>query len=455
MRCDLLHQINKPHSYYIITLGCQMNDHDSELLAGQLEGEGLLPAPDFNAADLLIINTCAVRKKPEDKVSTLLGELLSWKKERPNRMLAVGGCMVQQREVADRIARKFRHIDIIFGTHVLPHFLRLLEIAGSTGKMIVEIGEEDLEREGLPVSRKNRFRAWVPVIYGCNNFCSYCIVPHVRGREHSRPLHRIVNEVKSLGKSGYREVTLLGQNVNAYGKDLTGENSFHLLLDELSKVPEISRIRYMTSHPRDFEERIIEVIARSENICEHFHLPIQSGSNRILEKMNRGYTREYYVHLVETIRDYVPAAAITTDFIIGFPGEEEEDFMDTMALIDQIRFDAAFSFLYSERRGTPASKMGSKIPRKVKRERIMALNEKQQEIGLQINSELIGSVEEILVEGVSKNDPHKLTGRTRTNKLVHFEGNPGMEGELIDLRIGQAGTWHLSGEPEKEREYRT
>ncbi|NLZ27443.1 MAG: tRNA (N6-isopentenyl adenosine(37)-C2)-methylthiotransferase MiaB, partial [Firmicutes bacterium] len=382
---------------------------------------------------------------------TLLGELISWKEERPNRMLAVGGCMVQQREVADRIARKFRHVDIIFGTHLLPHFLRLLETAGSTGKMIVEIGEEDLEREGLPVSRKNRFPAWVPVIYGCNNFCSYCIVPHVRGREHSRPLHRIVNEVKSLGKSGYREVTLLGQNVNAYGKDLTGENSFHLLLDELSKVPEISRIRYMTSHPRDFEERIIEVIARSENICEHFHLPIQSGSNRILEKMNRGYSCEYYVHLVETIRNYIPAAAITTDFIVGFPGEEEEDFMETMALIDQIRFDAAFSFLYSERRGTPASKMGSKIPRKIKRERIMALNEKQQEIGLQINSELIGSVEEVLVEGVSKNDPHKLTGRTRTNKLVHFEGNPGMEGDLIDLRIGQAGTWHLSGEPEKER----
>ncbi len=446
-----MHHINKPHSYYIITLGCQINDHDSELLAGQLKEEGLFPAPCIDTADLLIINTCAVRKKPEDKVSTLLGELIPWKKERPDRMLAVGGCMVQQRDVADRLARKFKHVDILFGTHVLPHFTRLLEMARNTGKIVIETGEVDLDREGLPVSRKNRFQAWVPVIYGCNNFCSYCIVPHVRGRERSRPLHQIVNEVKELGQSGYREVTLLGQNVNAYGKDLAGENRFHQLLDELSKVPEISRIRYMTSHPRDFEERIIDVIARSENICEHFHLPIQSGSNRILKKMNRGYTREYYIRLVETIREYIPDAAITTDFIIGFPGEEEEDFMETMALIEEIRFDAAFSFLYSERRGTPASKMKNKIPREVKRDRIMDLNRTQQEIGLQINSELVGSVAEVLVEGVSKNDPHKLTGRTRTNKLVHFKGNPDMEGHLIDLRIEQAGTWHLSGEPEKER----
>ena len=439
------------HSYYIITLGCQMNDHDSELLGGLLEQMGLVPAADFNAADLLVINTCAVRKRPEDKVAALLGELISWKKERPHRILAVGGCMVQQDDVAGRLARKFKHIDILFGTHVLQHLPRLIEAVRRTGKMIVETGGQDLDREGLPITRKNRYQAWVPVIYGCNNYCSYCIVPYVRGRERSRPLHRIVSEVKDLALAGYKEVTLLGQNVNAYGKDLTGESSFHLLLDELSKVKEISRIRFMTSHPRDFEERIIEVIARSQNICEHFHLPIQSGSDRMLKRMNRGYTRETYIRLVETIRDYIPGAAVTTDFIVGFPGESEADFKETLALIRQIRFDAAFTFLYSERQGTPAIKMGDKVPPEVKRERIITLNEEQQRIGLEINSRLLGSVMEVLVEGVSKGDPHKLTGRTRTNKLVHFTGDPGMEGRLIDLRIERAKTWHLSGEPVRER----
>ncbi len=439
-------QSNAEPKYFIFTFGCQMNEHDTEVLCGLLESIGFYPADNYQESDMIVINTCAVRQKAEDKVTGLLGELVAWKKNRGGRMLAVGGCMAQQGEVAEYIQRKFRHVDILFGTHSLPQFPRLLDKAKNSNKMVVDIDEKTVDREGLPIARKDIYQAWVPVIYGCNNFCSYCVVPYVRGRERSRSMDDIISEAKSLVMEGCKEITLLGQNVNAYGKDLTGEADFSSLLEKLNKVDGLSRIRFLTSHPRDFEERMIKVIASSENICEHFHLPIQSGSERILKKMNRGYTCESYRTLVKTIREYIPGAAITTDIIVGFPGEKDDDFKSTMDLLEEIRFDAAYTFLYSERKGTPALKLSGKVSQEVKKERITALIGKQQDIGYEINQKLIGSNVEVLVEGPSKNDPHKITGRTRTNKLVHFKAENIAEGQLCHLRIKNAKTWHLSGE---------
>lgn len=423
-----------------------MNEHDTEVLCGMLESMGFIPADDYRDSDLLVVNTCAVRKKAEDKVTGLIGELIAWKKKRKGRLLAVGGCMIQQKEVADYFRQKFRHVDILFGTHSLPHFPRLMKKAELSGETVVDTNEEHVDREGLPIARKNRYQAWVPVIYGCNNFCSYCVVPYVRGRERSRPMEEIITEVENLASEGCKEITLLGQNVNAYGKDMHGKGSFSTLLEELNKVDGLKRIRFMTSHPRDFDERIISVIAYSENICKHFHLPIQSGSDHILSMMNRGYTRTGYRDLINNIRGIISDASITTDFIVGFPGETDEDFKYTMDLLDEIKFDAAYTFLYSERRGTPALRIEEKVPPEVKKERITRLIKKQQDIGYEINQKLVGSVEEVLVEGPSKNDPGKITGRTGTNKLVHFEAYDIEEGDLCHIKITRAKTWHLSGE---------
>lgn len=432
--------------YYIFTFGCQMNEHDTEVLCGLLESMGYEPVDNPGDSDLIVINTCAVRRKAEDKVTGLLGELVAWKKERKGRMLAVGGCMAQQEETTAYIKRKFKHVDIIFGTHSLPRFPALIEESADYGRTVVDIGEEHIGREGLPAARKTLYKAWIPVIYGCTNFCSYCVVPHVRGPERSRSMDDILTEVKKLAADGCKEITLLGQNVNAYGKDLYGESRFPHLLEELDGVEGLDRIRFMTSHPRDFEERMIEVIARAKNICEHFHLPLQSGSNSILKKMNRGYTRESYNRLVRMIRDLIPGSSVTTDLIVGFPGEKDADFEDTLEMVRSIKFDAAYTFVYSERSGTPAVKMKGSVPPETRKERITKLIEEQQNAGLEINRRLVRQTAEVLVEGVSKSDPEKITGRTRTNKLIHFPGESTMEGRLCHVKILKAGTWHLSGE---------
>jgi len=441
---------NLDKKYYIISFGCQMNELDTEVISGLLENIGYIPASDYHEADLLLINTCAVRQKAEDKVAAFLGELRSWKKERKGRMLAVGGCMPQQKEIAQYLRRNFKHVDIIWGTHSVPHLPDLIDEAQETKKTVVDIEESYAKREGLPVTRKSNMQAWVPIIYGCTNYCSYCIVPYVRGKERSRSTENIVDEVKQIAEQGYKEITLLGQNVNAYGKDLNDGSKFTYLLEELDEIDGIERIRFMTSHPRDFEYKIIEVIANSRHICEHFHLPLQAGSNHILQKMNRGYTREHYFELIQKIKEMIPGASITTDLIVGFPGETEEDFEQTLDMVELVKFDAAYTFVYSKRKGTPAANMPEQISSEVKKERIERLIKLQQSIGWEINQQLVGQTVEVLVEGTSKNDPKKLTGRTRTNKLVHFTGDISWKGFLCPVTITDAQTWYLSGEIAKE-----
>ncbi len=433
-------------NYYIITYGCQMNEHDTEVLSGMLEALGYEPADNYQEADVLVLNTCAVRKKAEEKVRALLGRLVEWKKHSSARVLAVGGCVPGQENYPQQLRQRFHNIDIIFGTNSLPRFPQMLRAVINGEGTQIDTGEDAPDREGVPVARKSGFRAWVPVIYGCNNFCSYCVVPYVRGRERSRPRENIISEVTELGRAGYIEITLLGQNVNAYGKDIYEQGRFAELLQELAAINDLKRIRFLTSHPRDFSPDIIEAVAAAGNICNHFHLPLQAGSDRILEKMNRGYDREKYLKLVSAVRQLLPAAAITTDLIAGFPGETEADFNDTLNMVETIRFDAAYTFNYSVRKGTPAANMTEMVSNEEKKDRITRLINTQKEIGLAINQALTGTVQEILVEGQSKTDADMLTGRTGTNKLVHFKGDSALIGKLVNLKITEARTWHLRGE---------
>ncbi|MGI6097461.1 MAG: tRNA (N6-isopentenyl adenosine(37)-C2)-methylthiotransferase MiaB [Dethiobacteria bacterium] len=435
--------------YFIITFGCQMNEHDSEAIAGILESEGYIRAEDKEDADLLIVNTCAVRRKAELKVLALIGRLRPLKEKKPEMLIAVCGCMAQQKEVAEYLEKRFQHlVDLIFGTFAIPRLPELLQEARDKKGTVIDIVEVDEGREGILVKREDDLKAWVTITYGCNNFCSYCIVPYVRGREKSRNPKDILREVKQLGKEGFKEVTLLGQNVNSYGKDLEMEITFAALLRELNKVEGIKRIRYMTSHPRDFTDELIEVIRDGEKICEHFHLPLQAGSNRILEKMNRGYSRERYLELVSKIREQIPDSAITTDLIVGFPGETEEDFADTIDMVERIRFDSAFTFVYSKRSGTPAAEMEDQVPEEEKKRRIAVLIDLQNRITRELNENLVGSVQEVLVEGVKGEDPDTYTGRTRTNKIVNFKADDSFalaKGELCLVKIEAEQTWNLNG----------
>ncbi len=434
-------------TYATVTYGCQMNVNDTEVISGLLETLGYCVAEDPAGADLVLINTCAVRKKPEQKVAALLGKLALQKEKKSNLFIAVGGCMPQQEEVAAYIERRFPFVDLIFGTHALPRLPELLVQAHRKRKgPLVDIGPNTAEREGLPVRRAGRFQAWVPVSYGCNNFCSYCIVPYVRGRECSRDPEAVLQEVKNLARNGYREVTLLGQNVNSYGKDLVGRCDFATLLGSLDRVEKIERIRFMTSHPKDLSPDLIAAVRDGRTTCEHFHLPVQAGSNRILKLMNRHYTRECYLELLHAIRDAIPGVALTTDIIIGFPGEGETDFQETYYLLEEARFDNAYIFIYSPRRGTAAATLCDRTTRAAKKGRLQKLMELQREISAQINNALVGTITEVLVEGTSKNNPDQLTGRTRTNKLVHFPGAATLAGTVVKLRITAAHPWSLMGE---------
>ncbi|HPU00631.1 MAG TPA: tRNA (N6-isopentenyl adenosine(37)-C2)-methylthiotransferase MiaB [Bacillota bacterium] len=433
-------------SYLTITFGCQANEFDTEVLAGMLESLGYRPAASPEEADIIVVNTCAVRRKPEEKVAALLGRLKSLKEKKESLIIAVGGCMIQQPDVAAELARRFRHVNLFFGTHALPRFPQLLQQAQVSRRPLIDIEENGDCREGLPMRRSSSFRAWVPVIYGCNNFCSYCIVPYVRGRERSRPFDEIVREVRSLAEKGYLEVTLLGQNVNSYGHDLDEGRDFADLLEALDRIDGLSRIRFLTSHPKDLSPRLIKAMRSGSKICEHLHLPAQAGSNRILQLMNRRYTRERYLELVERLREAIPGIALTTDLMVGFPGETEEDFQQTLALVEEARFDQAFTFIYSPRRGTRAAEMKKEeIPADEKRERLRRLARLQNEISLQINRTLVGKRVELLVEGKSKNNPAMQSGRTRTNKLVHFAAEEDLTGKLVEVEITAAYTWYLAG----------
>lgn len=431
--------------YTLLTYGCQMNVRDSETLSGMLDVMGYQETGITSDADLVIINSCCVRQTTGNRIFGKLGELKQLKRTNPHVLIALCGCMTQQPGIEEKIRKKAPHVDLVFGTHNLYRFPELLDRAAS-GEKVWEVWEREGEVvENLPARRQPGVRAFVNIMYGCNNFCSYCIVPYVRGRERSRQPEEIVNEVKQLIDLGYQEVMLLGQNVNSYGRGLVPHTNFAKLLKELDTLPGIERIRYMTSHPKDFTEDIIDAVANSRNVCEHFHLPVQAGSDHILKKMNRHYSRDYYLDLIKRVRQKSPECSITTDIIVGFPGESESDFESTLDLVDKARFDAAYTFVYSPRPGTPAAGLEDTISREVKKQHLSQLMNRQNQISLELNQALVGKTVEVLVEGKSKTNPLKLTGRTRTNKIVLFEGAPELIGCLAAVKITQAKTWTLLG----------
>lgn len=437
---------NQFKKYTITTFGCQMNEHDSEKLEGILNSMGYTYTDSINNSDLIIYNTCCVRENAELKVYGHLGALKSLKKENPDIVVAVCGCMMQQEEVVDHIKSTYRHVDLIFGTHNTYKFPELLNTVLNTRKRIIDVWDSAGNiAEEMPILRKDGFKAWVNIIYGCNNFCSYCIVPYVRGRERSRDIEDIANEVKSLGKEGYKEITLLGQNVNSYGKDIGLEEGFAKLLKELNSIDEIERIRFLTSHPKDLSDEVIYAIRDLDKVCEYLHLPFQAGSSKVLKEMNRVYTKEEYLALVDKIKKSVPNISLSTDIIVGFPGETEEDFKDTLDVVEKVRFDTAYTFLYSKRTGTPAAKREEQIPEDTKKERFNRLLDLQNNISREINDNLLGQEVEILVEGLSKNSNEMYTGRTRTNKIVNFKGNEDLVGKLVKVKIDKVLTWSLEG----------
>lgn len=434
-------------NYSISTFGCQMNENDSERLAGMLSEMGYLEVENNEESDLIIFNTCCVRENAELKVYGHLGALKKLKEEKPGLIIAVCGCMMQQPEVVEHIKKKYRHVNLIFGTHNLYKFPELLFNSINSGENIIDVQDSTGSiAEGMPIVRKDGVKAWVTVMYGCNNFCSYCIVPYVRGRERSRSAADIAEEVSQLGRQGFKEITLLGQNVNSYGLDIEGNAGFGGLLRMLDGIDGIERIRFMTSHPKDLSPALIEAMRDCGKVCEHLHLPVQAGSSRILEMMNRRYTRERYFELAAAIREQIPGIALTTDIIVGFPGETDEDFEETLDLVERVRFDFAYTFLYSKRTGTPAAKSPDQISEEVKKLRFEKLLAVQNRIGKEINEKLLGTETEVLVEGLSRNSISTFTGRTRTNKIVNFKGNSSLIGKLVQVKIKKIQTWSLEGE---------
>ncbi len=432
--------------YTINTYGCQMNENDSEKLAGMMESMGYKHTAALEDSNLILFNTCCVRENAELKVYGHLGALKALKLRRPDIIIAVCGCMMQQQDVVNHILKKYMHVDIIFGTHNLHKFPELLYKSLNTDATVADVStSEGYIAEGMPIKRGHGVKAWLTIMYGCNNFCSYCIVPYVRGRERSRRISDIIDEARILGRQGYKEITLLGQNVNSFGLDFKDGTSFSRLLRCLEEVDGIERIRFMTSHPKDLSDELIYAMRDCSKVCGHLHLPVQAGSNRILEEMNRKYTREKYIDLVDRIRNQMPNISLTTDIIVGFPGETDEDFDRTMDLIRRIRFDYVYTFLYSKRTGTPAAKKSDQVSDKKMKARFDALLELQNSISKEINNTLLGKKLEILVEGPSKNNINIMMGRTSSNKIVNFEGKAELAGRLVVVNIDNAGTWSLDG----------
>lgn len=442
-----MQQSGKQKKAMIVTYGCQMNEHDSEKLLGMLKQMAYEETDKREDADLIIFNTCCVRENAELKVYGNIGALKNLKKKNNDLNIAVCGCMMQQPEIVSSIKKKYPFVDLVFGTHNIHRFPELLANSQTSNNMLVEVWEEEGEIiEGVPSMRKYGLKAFVNIMFGCNNFCTYCIVPYTRGRERSRNMDDIIGEVKNLAENGTKEITLLGQNVNSYGKTLEGNIQFADLLLELNKVEGIERIRFMTSHPKDLSEPLIDAIASGDKLCEHIHLPFQAGSNNVLKTMNRGYTKESYLALVEKIKSKIPGVALTTDIIVGFPGESDEDFEDTLDLVRKVRFDSAFTFLYSIRKGTPAAEMKEQVDDKVKHERFNRLVDEVNKISAEINQGYIGKVVEVLVEDRSKTNTDKLMGRTRQNKLVNFDGDESLIGKIVNVKIIESKTFSLNGE---------
>lgn len=431
----------------IRTFGCQMNVHDSETLAGMLEEMGYSIVKDAVEPNLVLLNTCCVRENAENRTLGHIGNLKLIKDQKQDMIIGVCGCMAQEPGMVEKIKKSYSAVDLVFGTHNLQELPRLLAQVVDSRKRVIDVWEQEGEiQEGLPVKRDERFRAWVTIMYGCNNFCSYCIVPYVRGRERSRRPEVILEEIRQLVSEGYREITLLGQNVNSYGKGLDDNWNFARLLQEVADTG-IDLINFQTSHPKDLSDELIEVIARNKNISRHLHLPVQSGSTRILREMNRHYTKEDYLELVQRIKQAIPDIVLTTDIIVGFPGETEEDFADTLDLVKKVRYDGAFTFIYSPREGTPAAKMVDPTTAEVKGERMKRLLEVQNQISLECNQALVGSEIDLLVEGVSEKNEAVWSGRTSTGKLVHFTPRGLLnQGDLVRAKITDSKSFTLTGE---------
>jgi len=429
--------------YFIQTYGCQMNEADSEAMARLLEGAGYEAAAGAEEASVIILNTCCVREKPEQKVYSRLGELRPLKERCPEALIIVAGCLAQKEGTA--LFQRAPHVDMVVGTRQFHHLEKFLHSCHA-GKRICALGLEDDPSVGRQGEWKANLKAFVPIILGCNNHCTYCIVPSVRGREKSRPAQEIKREVEALAAGGCKEITLLGQNVLAYGRDLPGGGDLAALLEMLNEVEGIQRIRFTTAHPRDVNERLLEAVADLPRVCEHFHLPIQAGHDRLLRAMGRGYSAAYYLAMTEKIRVKMPEAAITTDIMVGFPGETEAEFAASLELYRRIGFDQAFTFAFSPRPGTPAAAMEKQVPQSLRQARLARLIELTKDCALSINSTWVGREEEVLVEGVSEKDSSRLAGRLRNNKLVVFPGTRDLVGRFASVRLTRAHPWGFTGE---------
>ena len=439
-------ELGRPVYYTVVTFGCQMNARDSEKLEGILEAVGYQKTEQEERADFVIYNTCTVRENANQRVYGRLGYLGKQKKKHPHMMIALCGCMMQESHVVEKLKKSYRFVDLIFGTHNIFRFAELLCQAMNSDRMVVDIWKDtDQIVEDLPVDRKYSFKSGVNIMFGCNNFCSYCIVPYVRGRERSRNPEDILKECRTLAADGVTEVMLLGQNVNSYGKNLNPPVTFASLLSQVEQIPGIKRIRFMTSHPKDLSDELIQVMSQSQKICSHLHLPLQSGSSRILKKMNRRYTKEQYLELVDRIRAAVPDISLTTDIIVGFPGETEEDFQETLDVVRKVRYDSAFTFIYSKRSGTPAAIMEDQVPPEVVKDRFDRLLQLVQEISRQMSSRFTGTVQEVLTEEVNGQDPSLVTGRMSNNLLVHFPGDASMIGSYQKVRLDECKGFYYMG----------
>lgn len=442
----LARELGQRPTFFVQTFGCQMNARDSEKLTGILEEIGYEQAQS-EEADFVIYNTCTVRENANNKVWGRLGYLNAYKKEHPHMKIALCGCMMQEPEVIEKLRKSYRFVDLVFGTHNIYKFAELLTGTFEQQGMLIDIWKgTDQIVENLPIERKYNFKSGVNIMFGCNNFCSYCIVPYVRGRERSRKPEDILKEIENLAKDGVVEIMLLGQNVNSYGKNLQEPVSFAELLRQIEKIEGIERIRFMTSHPKDLSDELIEVMASSGKICNHLHLPLQSGSSRILKEMNRRYNKEQYLTLVEKIRKAVPDIALTTDIIVGFPGETEEDFEETMDVVQQVGYDSAFTFIYSKRTGTPAAAMEEQVPEDIVKVRFERLLKEVQRSAEERAKALTGRVEKVLVEEVNEQDEALVTGRMGNNFIVHFPGTEELIGRIVDVKLKECKGFYFYGE---------
>ena len=439
--------------YVILTMGCQLNENDSEKIAGMLENMGYEKTEKLEDADFIAFNTCCVRENAEDRLFGKLGEVKKYKESR-GTIIAIGGCMMQEKHIVEKLKQSYPFFDIVFGTHTLHKLPEDIYNSLISRKRIEDILDIDGEViEGLPIKRDDSIKASVLIMNGCNNFCTYCIVPYVRGRERSRKAEDIISEIKMLAHEGYKEITLLGQNVNSYmrverekGEDVGEINSFAKLLLEINKIEGIERIRFVSPHPKDFTDDVIQAIKNCEKVCKIIHLPLQSGSSKILKQMNRKYTKEQYLKLVEKMKKEIPNIVFSTDIIVGFPGETEEDFEDTLDVVEKVCFEQVYMFIYSRRVGTPADKMENQVPEEIKHERFDRLKKLVERQIEQNNKKYVGTVQKVLVEGNSKTNKNLLTGRTETNKVVNFEGKDELIGKVTDVKIESEHMWYLKGE---------